>query len=324
MRVLELNCGTGEDALWLAQRGVHVLATDASEAMLAVARVKAEATPFAKRIAWQALDLAHPPAECEGGFDGALSNFGGLNCLADRRGVAEFLARAVRPGGRVVLVIMGPWCPWEVAWYATHFQFRTAARRRRRDGVDAEVHGARVRVWYPSRPGAPQFAPWFRAAGLYAIGALLPPPYLGGLVERYPGLFARLGSAEPARGGRVAVQRAQRSLFAGTGAPMRLAMRHLLQVRYRLFQTHRHNRRVMEDVAGRRLIVLPGVFNPKLFRTGEFLARVLTVEPLWPEMRVLDMGTGSGVGAVFAALAGAQVTAVDVNPAAVAARPTRA
>jgi ubiquinone/menaquinone biosynthesis C-methylase UbiE len=197
MRVLELNCGTGEDALWLAQRGVHMLATDASEPMLAVARAKAQTTPFAARIAWQALDLAQLPAEFEDGFDGALSNFGGLNCLADRRGVAEFLARVVRPGGRVALVVMGPWCPWEVAWYAAHLRFGTAARRWRRGGVDAEVHGARVRVWYPT-PGRlrREFAPWFRAAGLYGIGALLPPPYLGGLVERYPGLFARLGSAE--------------------------------------------------------------------------------------------------------------------------------
>ncbi|HEX5164835.1 MAG TPA: methyltransferase domain-containing protein, partial [Thermomicrobiales bacterium] len=40
--VLELGCGTGEDALWLAQRGVHVTATDASPAMLAETRRKVE------------------------------------------------------------------------------------------------------------------------------------------------------------------------------------------------------------------------------------------------------------------------------------------
>jgi HemK-related putative methylase len=98
---------------------------------------------------------------------------------------------------------------------------------------------------------------------------------------------------------------------------VRMGYRHLLQLRYRLFQRHRHNHLVIEDVAGLRLIVLPGVFNPKLFRSGEFLARALTAEVVRPGMRVLDMGTGSGVGAVFAALAGACVTAVDVNPAAV-------
>lgn len=39
--VLELNCGTGEDAVWLAQQGWQVLATDVSDQMLAVAQAKA-------------------------------------------------------------------------------------------------------------------------------------------------------------------------------------------------------------------------------------------------------------------------------------------
>src|SRR5262245_23241152 len=41
--VLELGCGTGEDALHLAARNVRVVATDASREMLAVARRKASA-----------------------------------------------------------------------------------------------------------------------------------------------------------------------------------------------------------------------------------------------------------------------------------------
>jgi len=48
-RVLELNCGTGEDAVHLASRGVRVLATDASAAMLEVARRKAAAAGVARR-----------------------------------------------------------------------------------------------------------------------------------------------------------------------------------------------------------------------------------------------------------------------------------
>ena len=39
-RVLELNCGTGEDAVYLGRRGVRVLATDVSPAMLEVTRAK--------------------------------------------------------------------------------------------------------------------------------------------------------------------------------------------------------------------------------------------------------------------------------------------
>src|SRR5688572_10666790 len=93
--------------------------------------------------------------------------------------------------------------------------------------------------------------------------------------------------------------------------------RRLLAWRYRLFQTHRHNRLVLEQVAGKPLIVLPEVFNPKLFRSVEFLAETLGPELVPLGAKVLDMGTGSGVGAVFAAAWAGQVVAVDINPAAV-------
>src|ERR1700722_16000788 len=80
-RVLEMNCGTGEDALWLARRGVKVLATDVSAAMLQVAQDKLTASPAGalarfQRLAWEDLDSFD-----EGPFDGLLSNFGGLNCV---------------------------------------------------------------------------------------------------------------------------------------------------------------------------------------------------------------------------------------------------
>lgn len=84
----------------------------------------------------------------------------------------------------------------------------------------------------------------------------------------------------------------------------------------RRLQRHRYERLVLEDVAGTPLAVLPEVFNPALLRTGEFLGQTLAAQ-VRPGQRVLDLGTGSGVGAVFAARGGAQVVAVDISPAAV-------
>ncbi|HWQ13255.1 MAG TPA: HemK2/MTQ2 family protein methyltransferase [Roseiflexaceae bacterium] len=79
----------------------------------------------------------------------------------------------------------------------------------------------------------------------------------------------------------------------------------------------RHNRLVIEWVAGRPIVVLPQVFNPKLLRSGAMLAGALD-ERLVPEgAAVLDMGTGSGIGAVFAARRARRVVAVDINPEAV-------
>ena len=99
---------------------------------------------------------------------------------------------------------------------------------------------------------------------------------------------------------------------------MRGLARLALTVRFQLLQRHRHRRLVLEHVAGFPLVVLPQVFNPKLLRSGEFLVQQLRRRDLLlPASRVLDLGTGSGVGAVAAARAGCAVVAVDINEDAV-------
>jgi HemK-related putative methylase len=89
----------------------------------------------------------------------------------------------------------------------------------------------------------------------------------------------------------------------------------------RPFLRRRLGQVILEEVDGVSLIVLPEVFNPVVFRTGTVLARTVASSP-WAKphaegSRALDLGTGSGVGAVFAARRGHRVTAVDLNPEAV-------
>src|SRR5215468_8727804 len=76
--VLELGCGTGEDALWLAKRGIYVLASDASQAMLAETKRKAKAAGLSTFVETRLLDLTKAtdwslPVRT---FDGAFSNYG--------------------------------------------------------------------------------------------------------------------------------------------------------------------------------------------------------------------------------------------------------
>jgi release factor glutamine methyltransferase len=97
----------------------------------------------------------------------------------------------------------------------------------------------------------------------------------------------------------------------------RAIWRLLRQGRYRLFQRHRYDRLVLEHVAGLPLLVLPAVFNPKLLQSGEFLAQCLSGRLVPPGASVLDLGTGTGIGAIAAARWATQVVAVDINPAAV-------
>jgi HemK-related putative methylase len=86
---------------------------------------------------------------------------------------------------------------------------------------------------------------------------------------------------------------------------------------YRLTGKHRYDDFRVEHVHGMPFLVTPSVFNPKVPRTGEFLASLLDSNLVSRDGDVLDMGTGSGVCAVFAAKYARRVVAVDINPAAV-------
>jgi release factor glutamine methyltransferase len=84
----------------------------------------------------------------------------------------------------------------------------------------------------------------------------------------------------------------------------------------------RYRRLVLERVDGVPLVIFPDVFNPVLLRSGVFLAHNLPPPILSDALdstrpRALDMGTGSGIGAIFAARLGYQVVGVDLNPEAV-------
>ena len=202
-RVLEIGCGTGVDACFLAERGVRVVACDSSSQMIAMAARRiwqSGQQELVRPVVLHAESIATVPAD--GMFDGAFSNFGALNCVEDLRKLARDLAALLKPGGTALLCLMGPCCLWEMIWYLARGDRDKAFRRLVPHGVDARLaEGASVRVRYPSvRLLAHSFAPEFRLKSIKGVGVAVPPSYVEGLVARFPKTFGFCVRADPILG----------------------------------------------------------------------------------------------------------------------------
>lgn len=192
-RVLELNCGTGEDALFLTKRGVSVFACDASARMIEVAvRRKSLEAPGSSLefhvLRNEDVDTLTPPTP----FDGVVSNFSGLNCLADPSRIVRKLTHLVKPGATALICISTRICLWEIAWYAARGNFKKAFRRVRGAAL-ARLGEIAVPVWYPTVSAMRlSFSPWFRLRAFRAVGLFVPPSYVEPWIRNHKSVLARL------------------------------------------------------------------------------------------------------------------------------------
>jgi ubiquinone/menaquinone biosynthesis C-methylase UbiE len=192
-RILELNCGTGVDAAYLAERGVKVLACDIAPRMIEVARQRLSRTSVQDLVHFRVLATEEIGSLMgEDPFDGAFSNFGGLNCVEDLSAVARRLAEILKPGGQALLCIAGRFVPAEIVWHLAHGSARNAMRRLRPGRGNHQI-----RVYYPSaRAVSRLFAPQFALRSWRGIGVTLPPAYLEPWARRYPKLLHRLARVD--------------------------------------------------------------------------------------------------------------------------------
>lgn len=98
---------------------------------------------------------------------------------------------------------------------------------------------------------------------------------------------------------------------------LRVWLGRLLSIAYAASGQRRYDAFRLEHVLDLRIMVIPGVANPKVLRTGAFFAAEIDARHVAAGTRVLDMGTGSGVCALRAAQYSRRVVAVDISAAAV-------
>ncbi len=190
--ILELNCGTGEDAIFLGSRGVSLFACDASKQMIAIAEQRLCDSPAVPVV------FCHLPTERirelnpETMFDGAFSNFSGLNCIEDLGAVATSLTDLVKEGGHLLFCFSNRFCLIEIVYYLLRRQWRKALRRWSGHTV-ATLGDMQLPVYYPSlRQIRQSFAPHFTLRSCIGVGVAVPPSYCESWALRHRDVFRAL------------------------------------------------------------------------------------------------------------------------------------
>lgn len=196
--ILELNCGTGQDALFLAKNGHRVHATDISSGMLDQLMRKISNTESAASISTECCSFTNlNQLKQKGQYDHVFSNFGGLNCTDELDAVLHSLGPVVKSGGTVTLVVISSFCIWETLLLARG-KWKTATRRWfAKNGAKAHVEGTLFKCWYYSPSYViKHMEPHFEPLAVEGLCIAVPPSYLEGFAEKHSRLYRFLLAVE--------------------------------------------------------------------------------------------------------------------------------
>jgi ubiquinone/menaquinone biosynthesis C-methylase UbiE len=187
--ILELNAGTGIDAVHFARLGHSVFAIDNAPGMVYQLQKKISAYQLEDRIRCSLCSFTQLQTLPAQQFDHVFSNFGGLNCIPDLQEVVSQLPRLLKPNATVTFVIMPRVCPWEIA-QAFRGKIRLAFRRFSRNGTSARVDGhIFLSYYYSPSQTIKSFDNRFILARLRGLASLSPPPYYDAFPSNHPRIY---------------------------------------------------------------------------------------------------------------------------------------
>lgn len=200
LNILEINCGTGEDAIRFGQRGHQVIATDLSEEMLKITQEKVLKYNLQDKVHTLISDIktinsCKFPAK----FDLIFSNFGGLNCLNSNELIklSIDLSHLLKPNGRFITVIMPRFCIWESLYFILKFDWQKVFRRNTHQSLQVKVAEEFVETWYYSPSSFYQiFKQQFKKINSKPIGIAIPPSYMEKSLGKKSGLMNILSRIE--------------------------------------------------------------------------------------------------------------------------------
>lgn len=188
--ILEINCGTGYDAMELAKQGHTVTATDASGKMIEVAKARKKDGAVKTKPYFEQAKFSELKEKLQGQkFDLIFSNFGGLNCIdaVELKKLSADLAELLTSNGKMVFVIMARKCGWERLYFTLKGNKTRANRRRSKNGVQTMISTSTFNTWYYSPQEVEHiFEEHFSMEAVYPVGLFIPPSYLEAYFAKYP------------------------------------------------------------------------------------------------------------------------------------------
>jgi len=197
-KILELNAGTGEDAVWFAQNEHTVHATDISKGMQEKLMVKVRQNKLEKQVTNELCSFTElQDLKNKGPYDVIFSNFAGLNCTGELDNVLQSFSPLLKSNGIVTLVILPKFCLWE-SLLLFKGDFKTAFRRFfSRKGVKAHIEGEYFICWYynPSYV-IKNMKDRYEVLSVEGLCTLVPPSYLENFPTKRLSLFSWLKEKE--------------------------------------------------------------------------------------------------------------------------------
>ncbi|MCW3078220.1 MAG: class SAM-dependent methyltransferase [Bacteroidetes bacterium] len=189
---LELNCGTGKDAVFLANRCKRIVCTDISTSMMEITNGK---TSSLKNVSVLNSSIQEVHTNTSEVFDFVFSNFGGLNCLSKEEllSVTQKSLSFTHANSDLLFVIMSKKCIWEKVYFACKGNIKNALRRRSGNCTVKENDKHEFPVYYYS-PAEIQdiFSPNYTIERCLPVGLFVPPSYLNIFFNKRKFLFSVL------------------------------------------------------------------------------------------------------------------------------------
>lgn len=178
--ILDLGCGTGEDALFLANNGFNVTAVDISPNMIEIAQSKAGAKDSNKNLQFFCSDMESFINENKNKFDAIISNFNAVNYVKDLNSFSLSLSASLNKNGKLIFTVLNKLSISEVFYNFLRLNLKRSwkAMFNRKESLITDLN-----IYFPGS-FSKFFKDHFKVKKITGIGIFIPPHNLTGMYDK--------------------------------------------------------------------------------------------------------------------------------------------